>query len=320
MDLNLIVQRESEKLDKANVIKKIKTAFQLGFDVVALNVVIGAEHLAAKNKIPEPPQYSLAHPDLQPLTPRNRRLKILTRLTANLTDSAESHRLFQSPVAKKYDILAISVTQEKMFQGLCSQGEFDIISLPLDSRLPFVVKRTQYGAATGRGLFFEIQYAPCIRDENSLLNTIANCQTLTHAGKGKPQELRGPKDAANLGFLFGLSECTTQEAVFGNCKGVIKHAAARLRGSRNKRRPRRMPGMLSHIFHCISLRLPVLFHCHKCSSTRTGTALPSCRRHVHFSRVQFMPDSTPTSSHRTIADAKDGFRPLPSHYHIRINT
>ncbi|XP_075745865.1 ribonuclease P protein subunit Rpp30 isoform X3 [Rhipicephalus microplus] len=300
MDLNLIVQRESEKLDKANVIKKIKTAFQLGFDVVALNVVIGAEHLAAKNKIPEPPQYSLAHPDLQPLTPRNRRLKILTRLTANLTDSAESHRLFQSPVAKKYDILAISVTQEKMFQ------------------------------ATGRGLFFEIQYAPCIRDENSLLNTIANCQTLTHAGKGKgviitsgawmPQELRGPKDAANLGFLFGLSECTTQEAVFGNCKGVIKHAAARLRGSRNKRRPRRMPGMLSHIFHCISLRLPVLFHCHKCSSTRTGTALPSCRRHVHFSRVQFMPDSTPTSSHRTIADAKDGFRPLPSHYHIRINT
>ncbi|XP_075745880.1 ribonuclease P protein subunit Rpp30 isoform X6 [Rhipicephalus microplus] len=227
MDLNLIVQRESEKLDKANVIKKIKTAFQLGFDVVALNVVIGAEHLAAKNKIPEPPQYSLAHPDLQPLTPRNRRLKILTRLTANLTDSAESHRLFQSPVAKKYDILAISVTQEKMFQGLCSQGEFDIISLPLDSRLPFVVKRTQYGAATGRGLFFEIQYAPCIRDENSLLNTIANCQTLTHAGKGKPQELRGPKDAANLGFLFGLSECTTQEAVFGNCKGVIKHAETR---------------------------------------------------------------------------------------------
>uniref|UniRef100_A0A131Z1G7 Ribonuclease P/MRP protein subunit RPP1 n=1 Tax=Rhipicephalus appendiculatus TaxID=34631 RepID=A0A131Z1G7_RHIAP len=243
MDLNLIVQRGSEKLDKANVIKKIKTAFQLGFDVVALNVVIGADQLGAKNRIPEPPQYSLAHPDLQPLTPRNRRLKILTRLTANLTDGAESHRLFQSPVTKKYDILAISVTQEKMFQGMCNQGEFDIVCLPLDDRLPFVVKRTQYGAATGRGLFFEIQYAPCIRDENSLRNTIANCQTLMHAGKGKgiiitsgawmPQELRGPNDAANLGFLFGLSECTTREAVFGNCKGVIKHSETRRKVDRS---------------------------------------------------------------------------------------
>uniref|UniRef100_A0A6M2DBI8 Putative secreted protein ovary overexpressed n=1 Tax=Rhipicephalus microplus TaxID=6941 RepID=A0A6M2DBI8_RHIMP len=81
-----------------------------------------------------------------------------------------------------------------------------------------------------------------------------------------------------------------------------------------------MPGMLSHIFHCISLLLLVLLHCHKCSSTRTVTALPSCRRHVHFSRVQFMPDASPRLSHRTIADAKDGFRPLPSHYHIRKNT
>ncbi|XP_075537910.1 ribonuclease P protein subunit Rpp30 isoform X1 [Dermacentor variabilis] len=237
MDLNLIVQRESEKLDKSNVIKKIKTAFQLGYDVVALNVVIGASELGSKNKIPEPPQYSLTHPDLQPLTPRNRRLRILTRLTANLTDSAESHRLFQSPVAKKYDIIAVSVTQEKMFQHLCNQGEFDIVCLPLDDRLPFVVKRTQYGAATGRGLFFEIQYAPCIRDESSLRNTIANCQTLMHAGKGKgiiitsgawmPQELRGPNDAANLGFLYGLSECTTREAVFGNCRSVIMHAETR---------------------------------------------------------------------------------------------
>lgn len=237
MDLNLIVQRGSEKLDKANVIKKIKDAFRLGFDVIALNVVIGANELGSKNKIPEPPQYSLVHPDLHLQTPRNRRLKMLTRLTANLTDSAESHRLFQSPVAKKYDIIAVSVTQEKMFQSLCNQGEFDIVCLPLDDRLPFVVKRTQYGAATGRGLFFEIQYAPCIRDENALRNTIANCQSLMHAGKGKgiiitsgawmPQELRGPNDAANLGFLYGLSECTIREAVFGNCKKVIMHAETR---------------------------------------------------------------------------------------------
>lgn len=237
MDLNLLVQRESEKLDKATVIKKITAAFQLGYDVVALNVVVGANELGAKNKIPEPPQYSLNQPDFKMLTPRGRRLRILTRLTAIMTDSAQSHRLFQSPVAKKYDLIAISVSQEKMFQHLCNQGEFDILSLPLDNRLPFVVKRTQYGAAAGRGLFFEIQYAPCIRDETALHNTIANCQTLMHAGKGKgivitsgawmPHELRGPNDAANLGFLYGLSECTTHEAVNGNCRSAIKHAETR---------------------------------------------------------------------------------------------
>uniref|UniRef100_G3MKC1 Uncharacterized protein n=1 Tax=Amblyomma maculatum TaxID=34609 RepID=G3MKC1_AMBMU len=242
MDLNLLVQRGSEKLDKANVIKKINTAFQLGYDVVALNVEIGANELGAKNKIPEPPQYSLNQPELKVTTPRNRRLRILTRLTAVLTDSIESHRLFQSPVAKKYDILAISVTQEKMFQHLCNQGEFDIVCLPLDDRLPFVVKRTQYGAAKGRGLFFEIQYAPCIRDETSLRNTIANSQTLVHAGKGKgviissgawmPRELRGPYDAANLGLVYGLTECTAHEAVFRNCRNVIMHAETRRKADR----------------------------------------------------------------------------------------
>uniref|UniRef100_A0A1E1XSV2 Putative ribonuclease p protein subunit p30 n=2 Tax=Amblyomma TaxID=6942 RepID=A0A1E1XSV2_AMBSC len=242
MDLNLLVQRGSEKLDKANVIKKINTAFQLGYDVVALNVEIGAKELGAKNKIPEPPEYSLNQPEFKATAPRNRRLRILTRLTATLTDSIESHRLFQSPVAKKYDIIAVSVTQEKMFQHLCNQGEFDIVCLTLDDRLPFVVKRTQYGAATGRGLFFEIQYAPCIRDETSLRNTIANCQTLIHAGKGKgviissgawmPQELRGPYDAANLGFLYGLTECTTHEAVFRNCRNVVMHAETRRKADR----------------------------------------------------------------------------------------
>ncbi|CAN7939748.1 unnamed protein product, partial [Ixodes hexagonus] len=183
MDLNILVQRESEKLDKAAVIAKIKAAFKLGYQVVALNVVVGSQELGTKNKIPEPPSYSLGPEDLA--SSRGKKLKILTRLTAVLSDSAQSHRLFQSPVAKKYDIIAVTPTQEKMFQQLCNQGDLDILSLPLDAKLPFVVKRAQYGAATGRGVLFEVQYAACLRDQSSLRNTLANCQNLIHAGRGK---------------------------------------------------------------------------------------------------------------------------------------
>lgn len=235
MDLNILVQRESEKLDRAAVIGKIKAAFKLGYEVVALNVVVGPQELGAKNKIPEPPCYSLGQDVLA--SSRGRKLRILTRLTAILSDSAQSHRLFQSPVAKKYDIIAVTPTQEKMFQQLCIQGDLDVLSLPLDAKLPFVVKRAQYGAATGRGVLFEVQYAPCLRDQTALRNTLANCQNLLHAGKGKgtiitsgswlAQELRGPHDAANVGFLFGLSECTVCDSVYGNCKKVIAHAETR---------------------------------------------------------------------------------------------
>ncbi|CAN8028967.1 unnamed protein product [Ixodes persulcatus] len=240
MDLNILVQRESEKLDKATVIGKIRAAFKLGYDVVALNVVVGSQELGTKNKIPEPPCYSLGPEDLS--ASRGRKLRILTRLTAVLSESAQSHRLFQSPIAKKYDIIAVTPTQEKMFQQLCNQGDLDILSLPLDTKLPFLVKRAQYGAATGRGVMFEVQYAPCLRDQAPLRNTLANCQNLLHAGQGKgivitsgswlAQELRGPNDAANVGLLFGLSECTARDAVYGNCKSVIVHAETRSKVNR----------------------------------------------------------------------------------------
>ncbi|KAG0412243.1 hypothetical protein HPB47_010603 [Ixodes persulcatus] len=230
MDLNILVQRESEKLDKATVIGKIRAAFKLGYDVVALNVVVGSQELGTKNKIPEPPCYSLGPEDLS--ASRGRKLRILTRLTAVLSESAQSHRLFQSPIAKKYDIIAVTPTQEKMFQQLCNQGDLDILSLPLDTKLPFLVKRAQYGAATGRGVMFEVQYAPCLRDPAPLRNTLANCQNLLHAGQGKAQELRGPNDAANVGLLFGLSECTARDAVYGNCKSVIVHAETRSKVNR----------------------------------------------------------------------------------------
>lgn len=242
MDLNLIVQRESEKLNRSIVVKKIQAAFKLGYEVIALNVVIGPQELGAKNKIPEPPCYTVGEAEAEESRRSNRRLRILTRLTAVLTDNIQCHRLFQSPVTKKYDILAVSPTQERMFQQLCNQGEFDILCLPLDSKMPFLVKRAQYGSATGRGIVFEIQYCPCIRDTTCLHNTLANAQTLVHAGKGKgviitggswlPQELRGPLDVASLGFLYGLSECTAREAIYGNCKAVLRHAETRTKTNR----------------------------------------------------------------------------------------
>ncbi|XP_064471382.1 ribonuclease P protein subunit p30-like [Ornithodoros turicata] len=242
MDLNIIVQNDSDPIAKNIVVTMIKTAYTLGYEAVALNTVIGEDALNEKNKIPEPPLFYIQDFDFSEHQTQKRRFKVLTRLTAIADESIQCHRLFQSAVAKKYDLLAIVPRHEKLLQHLCNNGEFDIISLPFESRMGYNVKRQQLGTAVSRGLFFEIQYAHCINDQSARQQVIANCCSLMQVTKGKgivissgsmqPYHLRSPADAANLGFLFGLTESTARDATYGNCKSVILHAQTRRRENR----------------------------------------------------------------------------------------
>ncbi|OWK07867.1 RPP30, partial [Cervus elaphus hippelaphus] len=81
--------------------------------------------------------------------------------------------------------------------------------------------------AIDRGVGFELLYSPAIKDSTMRRYTISNALNLMQVCKGKPLEIRGPYDVANLGLLFGLSESDAKAAVSTNCRAVLLHGETR---------------------------------------------------------------------------------------------
>ncbi|XP_076314618.1 ribonuclease P protein subunit p30-like [Tachypleus tridentatus] len=259
MDLNIIIQpldcpREEERLS----VQKVRMAIKLGFEVIALNVITDGQQFEGKNlKIPEPPEIKLGNSETAEVKVAGKTFQVKSRLTCIVSDTNQCHHvgtavdldstramdisyhpyLLRSPIAKKYDILAVQPVNEKIFQHVCGNMEVDIISLDLASRVPFTLKREQVGQASSRGMFFEIQYAPCLKDKTARRNTISNSRILTQltnkvniiisSGASQVMDIRSCFDAANLGLLFGLPENKCKEAVWSNCKKVLSHAVSR---------------------------------------------------------------------------------------------
>ncbi|XP_076310528.1 ribonuclease P protein subunit p30-like isoform X2 [Tachypleus tridentatus] len=161
MDLNIIIQpldcpREEERLS----VQKVRMAIKC-FEVIALNVITDGQQFEGKNlKIPEPPEIKLGNSETAEVKVAGKTFQVKSRLTCIVSDTNQCHHVTRSPIAKKYDILAVQPVNEKIFQHVCGNMEVDIISLDLASRVPFTLKREQVGQASSRGMFFEIQYAP----------------------------------------------------------------------------------------------------------------------------------------------------------------
>ncbi|XP_070539901.1 ribonuclease P protein subunit p30-like [Ptychodera flava] len=214
--------------------KSVKTLIELGYEVVALNQTVTS--LDKKTQIQKPPPpIELDDAVLSPLKVKAKNFRQLSRLTIVLKDT-QTYRLSSGPV-QSFDIVAIQPESEKVFQLACTQLEIDIITLNLAERLPFRVKFHPVKAAIERGIHFEINYAPAVRDSTARRNIISNALSLMSMCKGKniilssdaesAMELRGPYDVANLGFLFGMKESQAKDAVSMNCRSVLLHADTR---------------------------------------------------------------------------------------------
>ena len=126
---------------------------------------------------------------------------------------------------------------EKLLQQACTTMDVDIISLDCAGRIPYYPKHSTLGAAISRGIYIEISYAAGIRDTSTRRQIITNAASIIRASRGRgliiSSELtqaidaRGPYDVMNLAVLWGLSQDKAQEAVQGNCRGVIMHADRR---------------------------------------------------------------------------------------------
>lgn len=162
-------------------------------------------------------------------------IQVLERITLIIDDTSKLSML-NSPILQLYDIVAVQPSNEKLLLQ-CLQSEFDVISLPLGSRMPFYIKRPHVNVAKEKGVFFEIPYAMALRDNGQRRSLIGNAavllratvgkQLITSSGATSAMELRGPHDIINLGLLFNLSQEQARLSVCRFSGEVVKHGDAR---------------------------------------------------------------------------------------------
>ncbi|XP_033119499.1 ribonuclease P protein subunit p30-like isoform X2 [Anneissia japonica] len=204
--------------DKKQLQKLIANAANAGYEIVAVNHVV-ADKRSLQNA---PAPVELEDADIANLKAQGKRLQQLSRITLVLKDINTFPRMSNNTMIQSYDLLAVQPTTEKLFLLACTQLEVDIISIDFSQRLTFFMKYHPVRAALDRGIHFEINYAPAIRDTYTRRNIISNAHALATI-----MELRSPYDVANLGLLFGLSENQSKDAVSRNCRALIMHSVSR---------------------------------------------------------------------------------------------
>uniref|UniRef100_A0A4W5QQK4 Ribonuclease P protein subunit p30 n=1 Tax=Hucho hucho TaxID=62062 RepID=A0A4W5QQK4_9TELE len=227
MDLNITYTTDKKRLRSV-----IETAAHLGYSTVAINYVVDLQQ--KKQEIGKP-KCVLELFDTFPIVQgKSRPIKVLNRLTVVASRAAHFKPLREY---KAYDLVAAYPKTETLFHAACMEFTIDIICVAATEKQPFFFKRSSVEGAIERGVFFEVSYTPAIRDSTMRRHTIANALNLMEAckgknvivtsGAGKPLELRGPYDIANLGLLFGLSEEEGKAAISTNCRAVHLHGEMR---------------------------------------------------------------------------------------------
>lgn len=229
MDLNV-----SFLPDRSDLRSVVETAAHLGFSTIALNYVFEPT-AKKKQEIPTPTPINELIDQLPVVQGRSRPIRVLNRLTVVMSDA--SHFRPNAPEYRRFDLLAVQPTSEKLFHAACMVYDIDIICVPMTEKLPFFFKRAPINGAIDRGVVFEVSYSAAIRDSTMRRYTIANAVSLMESCKGKSVilssaaqkalELRGPYDVTNLALLFGLSDGDAKEAVSSTCRAALLHAETR---------------------------------------------------------------------------------------------
>ena len=229
---------------------KLAQLSKLGYTTVAVNVTVCQDELTTKTKqnhgkraklTAEAEKKMLDFPAPPKISVRPDGVTILTRLTIAFKDNNFIPIFNNSQSAKSYDIIALCPANAHALQALLkSSMTADIISFVPETAADVRWTRKLYSDCVARHMFFELCYAPCIRDETARRRTISQAHNYHSAGKSrnvvicsgadKVAELRGPHDAANLGFIFGLNEHQGKLAVGSMGLKVVRAAAGRKLG------------------------------------------------------------------------------------------
>ncbi len=257
-DLNLPYDHKDPRANE-DALARISQLVRLGYNTIAVNVEVSQDQLTSKakqnksKKAKLDPEASAAAANLMldfPPAPKieltesglgHTRARLLTRLTIAFQDNNFIPVVSQSETVRGYDLLAVRPSDAQAMQAfLKSSLTADLVASP--SSIEGDAKdvkwtRKLYAECVERHMFFEVCYAPCIRDSTARRRTIALAHNYHAVGKSKNVivssggrrtiELRGPHDVANLGFLFGLSEQQGKAAASGMAARAIRSAEGR---------------------------------------------------------------------------------------------
>lgn len=179
--------------------------FLVGYRTVAIDEVF--DHTKCNRKaadiFPQPTDLTSIREKFQ------NKLKILSRLSISFSQTVILHDLNTSSNIKKYNLICGVPVTEAAMQYACSTFPGDMIGMIHDdSTKIFLISHKYYLMAARRGIYFEIQYAPAIRNSNHRKDIIVIAQNIVSHRKPKsimitggalnPFQVRSPYDVANL--------------------------------------------------------------------------------------------------------------------------
>ncbi|XP_069467413.1 ribonuclease P protein subunit p30 isoform X2 [Ambystoma mexicanum] len=208
----------------------------VGYSTIAINHL--ADFEGKKLEVSKPICLSEVFSSLPIVHGKSKPIKIVNRLTIVAADPSHVNALrVSSGIIKLYDVVAVFPKTEKLFHTACTSLDVDLICINAMEKQPFHFRKPPINAAIERGLFFELVYAPAIKDSTVRRYTISNALSLMQLCKEKniilssaaetPMELRGPYDVATLGLLFGLSDFAAKAALSTHCRSVLLHGETR---------------------------------------------------------------------------------------------
>ena len=218
MDLNIIVEEDSNRDADRIIEDKIKKAFDLGFNTIAIAVRISHEQVA---NIPSPPTIPKEY---------QHNSNIYTRLTIAVNDPIQIYKINQSPESKRYDLLALEPLNKKMLSYLCGgPSDFDILTFSFEERVDFSLFKVSFKILETRGVCLEINYSKAQAGSTFRRNIICGGQNLTEKNNkniilssGTSDIFRNPRVVVSLGPLFFLPSNLSHAAVHKAARRALR--------------------------------------------------------------------------------------------------
>ncbi|XP_047525736.1 ribonuclease P protein subunit p30 [Pieris napi] len=220
--------------------KKYYLFERLGFNTIAINSYVeetDEEPKKKKRKGEIKEKKDFIPPPIDISNEGKGNLNILQRITIGFSDSSVAIKMNSSENLKKYDIIAVIPKTLQAFQYACGTLDVDIITFEPESRIPYKISRKLYRQAVERGIFFELMYAPAIKDSSARKNIISAAHNYHAVGKSRniiitssaltPIQTRSVHDIINLGFIFGLNSNESVKAIRNNVRQLILKAQGR---------------------------------------------------------------------------------------------
>ncbi|KAK4515650.1 uncharacterized protein ATC70_010601 [Mucor velutinosus] len=215
-DLNIpcSAQRDRSAIDKLKLILSRLT--QLNEATVALNYTM-------ESKIPKPIDESIFDPSiLNSKYP----LKLYKRVTIDAINPQHIAEL-----RKQFDLIALKTNDYTVFHAACQSNLIDIISLYADERLTFELSSVDIKNALERNIYFEICYAPAIRDAQARTYTVQLAKQLFEYTQGRNviisseahivSEIRNPADVFYFAKSIGFPNDKAKFTVEKHCEQLL---------------------------------------------------------------------------------------------------